>query len=278
MASRQRKGKNLVVSKDSTTKLRLYHVDAFTDRIFGGNPAAICPLPAWLDDAVLQKIAAENNLAETAFFVETKGGFHIRWFTPKIEVDLCGHATLACAYVLFDELGFKKDVLSFDSRSGILTVTKNEDWYTLNFPADKLDKIEINPALRSCFDIKPAEAYRGSTDLMLVFSDQHDIETLKPDFGKIAECGVRGIIVTAQGAATDFVSRFFAPSVGINEDPVTGSAHTTLTPYWSKRLGKLDMTAAQLSERGGFLQCSLFKERVLISGQAALFLRGEISI
>lgn len=260
------------------TKLEIFQVDAFADRVFSGNPAAICPLDTWLEDSMLQNIAAENNLAETAFFVATNDSFQIRWFTPKIEVDLCGHATLASAYVLFELLGFKKEVLSFQSRSGVLTVTKNKDWFTLNFPADRLDEIEINPALRSCFDIKPIEAYRGSTDLMLVFADQHDIEAIKPDFGKIAECRARGVIVTAKGNKTDFVSRFFAPALGINEDPVTGSAHTTLTPFWSKRLGKLDLTATQLSIRGGFLRCSLLKERVLISGQAVLFLRGEISV
>lgn len=256
--------------------LKIFQVDAFTDRAFGGNPAAICPLDMWLEDSVLQNIAAENNLAETAFFVPLNDGFRIRWFTPKVEVDLCGHATLASAYVLFELLGFKKDVLSFQSRSGALTVTRNKDWYTLNFPADRFNEIEINPALQACFDIKPIEAYRGSTDLMLVFSKHRDIESLKPNYGKIAECRARGVIVTAEGITTDFVSRFFAPAVGINEDPVTGSAHTTLTPYWSNKLKKLELTAMQLSPRGGFLKCSLLKDRVLISGQAVLFLEGEI--
>lgn len=253
-------------------------MDAFADRVFKGNPAAICPLDAWVDDGLLQNIAVENNLAETAFFVKTNDGYHIRWFTPKTEVDLCGHATLASAYVLFELLGFKKDVLSFRSRSGVLTVTRNKDWFTLDFPVDKAEKIEITPELRSCFDLKPVEAYRGSTDLMMVFESQSDIERIKPNFGRIAECRARGVIVTAKGNKSDFVSRFFAPAVGINEDPVTGSAHTTLTPFWSKRLGKLDLTAAQLSERGGFLKCSLARERVLISGQAVLFLRGEITV
>lgn len=278
MARRQYQSKDLVDSRGNVTKLEFFQVDAFADRVFKGNPAAVCPLDTWLEDSTLQNIAAENNLAETAFFVPENDGFHIRWFTPKIEVDLCGHATLASAHVLFELLGFKKDVLSFQSRSGVLSVTKNKEWYTLNFPADRVTKIEFNQVLKACFDIKPIEAYRGSTDLMLVFEDQHDIEAIKPDFGKITECRARGIIITSKGNTTDFVSRFFAPAVGINEDPVTGSAHTTLTPYWSARLGKQDLTAMQLSTRGGFLKCTLLKERVLISGQAVLFLRGEISI
>ena len=257
-------------------KVEIFQVDAFTDRVFSGNPAAVCPLDTWLDDSSLQKIAAENNLAETAFFVRSDDVYRIRWFTPKSEVDLCGHATLASACVLFEHLGFREEVLSFQSRSGVLTVTKNKEWYTLNFPADKIDEIELSATLKSCFDKKPVAAFRGSTDIMLVFSDQNEIQAIKPNLGKIAEYRARGVIVTARGIETDFVSRFFAPAVGIDEDPVTGSAHTTLTPYWAKQIGKSDLTAMQISPRGGFLKCSLVKDRVLISGQAVLFLRGEI--
>ncbi len=259
-------------------KLKLYQIDAFTDHVFSGNPAAVCPLDNWLDDAVLQNIAAENNLAETAYFVKTDQGFHIRWFTPKTEVDLCGHATLASAYVIFNFLNFHDHSISFQSRSGLLSVTKSNDWYTLNFPGDKIQKKEMTSDLIEGFNMKPMEAYQGSTDIMLVFSSQQDIENIKPDFSKIAVLPCRGVIITAPGTNNDFVSRFFAPQSGIDEDPVTGSAHTTLTPYWSKRLGKTELTAQQVSPRGGYLKCKLLDDRVEISGQGAFYLSGEISV
>ena len=258
--------------------MKIYQVDAFTDTVFSGNPAAVCPLDTWLDDKTLQNIAAENNLAETAFFVKTNEGFHIRWFTPKAEVDLCGHATLATAYVLFQEMGYSDNTLSFDSRSRILTVTKNQEWLTLNFPVDQFHPIELTSELISCFDSTPTEAYKGLTDYMLVFPHIQDIQTINPDLSKIALLDARGVIVTAKGTDTDFVSRFFAPAVGVNEDPVTGSAHTTLAPYWSAQLRKTELTARQISERGGYLRCKLINDRVEISGQAALYLTGEISI
>ena len=258
-------------------KISIYIVDAFASKRFTGNPAAVCPLDNWLNDSILQNIAAENNLAETAFFIKTDNGFHIRWFTPKAEVDLCGHATLATAYTLFELLNYKQDVISFQSRSGILTVKKQNDWLTLNFPVDKIEKTGTDP-FHLCFDKEPIEAYQGLADFMLVFSDQQSIETMKPNLEQIAKFEKRGIIITAKGNDTDFVSRYFAPAYGINEDPVTGSAHTTLTPYWSNKLGKIILTAKQLSQRGGFLKCSLLNDRVEISGQAALYLKGEIEI
>jgi PhzF family phenazine biosynthesis protein len=258
-------------------KIPIYVVDAFASKRFTGNPAAVCPLESWLSDSVLQNIAAENNLAETAFFIKAGNDFHIRWFTPKAEVDLCGHATLATAYTLFELLNYKQNVISFQSRSGILTVKKNNDWFMLNFPVDKIEKTETCQFLQ-CFDKKPIEAYQGLADYMLIFSDQQAIESMKPNLEQIASFEKRGIIITAKGNDTDFVSRYFAPAYGINEDPVTGSAHTTLTPYWSKKLGKINLTAKQLSQRGGFLKCSLLNERVEISGQAALYLTGEIEI
>ncbi len=259
-------------------KISLYQVDAFTDKVFSGNPAAVCPLEHWLDDSVLQNIAAENNLAETAFYVQTNGGFHIRWFTPRAEVDLCGHATLATAHVIFNLLEYKGSTISFQSRSGILNVSKFGEWLTLNFPVDRIEKIEITKELSAFVDRPVLEAYKGCSDFMFVFSGRHEVEALKPDLSKMMQRESRGVIVTAQGTDCDFVSRYFAPCVGINEDPVTGSAHTTLTPYWSSRLGKTEMTARQLSERGGFLKCKLLVDRVEIGGQAAFYMSGEISI
>lgn len=259
-------------------KLKIYQADAFADKLFSGNPAAVCPLDKWLEDTILQKIAMENNLSETAFFVKEGDGFQIRWFTPKAEVDLCGHATLATAFILFGLLNYKKEKVSFQSRSGLLTVTKNDNWLTLNFPADTVEQIAITDELLQCFDKKPVEGYRGRDDFMLVFSSREEIEKIKPDFKKIAQFDKRGIIITARGSDTDFVSRYFAPAFGIDEDPATGSAHTTLTPYWSKKLGKKELNARQLSERGAFLKCRLLNNRVEISGQAVLYMTGEILI
>jgi len=260
-------------------KLQLYQVDAFTSTIFGGNPAAVCPLEEWLTDAQMQNIAMENNLAETAFFIKQKNGFEIRWFTPAVEVDLCGHATLATAHVLFNHLNYpEKQIVFFSPRSGELRVTKNDDLLTLDFPADHFEKTEMPLFVAACFQIEPLEAYKGKTDLMFVFNSETDIKNIQPDFSLINTLGGRGVIVTAKGNQVDFVSRFFAPQSGINEDPVTGSAHTTLTPYWYKRLGKDLLTAIQLSPRKGHLQCRFMGERVQISGNAVTYLKGEIDI
>jgi PhzF family phenazine biosynthesis protein len=263
---------------NSKMTIPLYQVDAFTDRVFSGNPAAVCPLEHWLDDSVLQNIAAENNLAETAFFVKASEGFHIRWFTPKAEVDLCGHATVATAHVMFNLMGHVGRAISFQSRSGILTVTKDEEWFILNFPTDTIEKIEITTELSALVDRPMLEAYRGRSDFMFVFGTRRDVERLKPDLHRMGQLGARGVIVTAQGTDSDVVSRFFAPGVGIDEDPATGSAHTTLAPYWSARLGKTELIARQISERGGYFKCKLLGDRVEISGKAALYMRGQISI
>ena len=259
-------------------RLKLYKADAFADKLFSGNPAAVCPLENWLDDRLLQSIAAENNLAETAFFVPSGNNFHIRWFTPKAEVDLCGHATLATAFVLFNHLHYDKTVISFESRSGKLTVRKNGDWLTLNFPVDQISQTELTKELTSCFQIMPQEAWLGKMDYMLVFASQAEVEAAIPDLQAIARFKSRGIIITAKGNEVDFVSRYFAPAYGIDEDPVTGSAHTTLVAYWSKVSGKTNFTARQLSQRGGYLECMLTGNRVEISGQAILYLAGEIEI
>lgn len=260
-------------------KLRLYQVDAFTDRLFSGNPAAVCPLQEWLPDEILQKIAEENNLAETAFYVRKNDQYEIRWFTPAVEVDLCGHATLASAKVLYDFGNYDSDEIIFNSpRSGILKVSRNGDVYTLDFPADRYERADLSPQVIACFNSQPLEAYRGKTDLMLVFGSEDEIRKMVPDFIALMKIKVRGVIVTAPGTETDFVSRFFGPQSGINEDPVTGSAHTTLTPYWAQKLGKTRLTAAQLSARGGYLECSVEGDRVKISGRAVTYLQGEITV
>lgn len=260
-------------------KQKIYQIDAFADKVFTGNPAAVCPLNQWLSDELMLKIAAENNLAETAFYVRSDDEYQIRWFTPKVEVDLCGHATLASAFVLFNYENHQRNTIRFYSpRSGQLTVSKQDDFLTLDFPTDHFLPVELTNEILDCFDQKPKSAFKGKTDFMVVFDTEKQIQNLKPAFDKIAVLQGRGLIVTAKGDTTDFVSRFFAPQVGVPEDPVTGSAHTTLTPYWAKRLNKVDLTATQLSERRGFLKCSHAGERVHISGQAKLYMKGEINI
>jgi PhzF family phenazine biosynthesis protein len=259
-------------------KIQLFQIDAFTDRVFGGNPAGVCPLNSWLPDNLMQQIAMENNLAETAFYVRNKNGFDIRWFTPEVEVDLCGHATLAAAFVVFHLALIPGRVVEFGSRSGILRVTKDGDFLTLDFPVDEYAKVDAPEKLVAGMRLAPMETYKGKTDYMLVYSSSDEIENLKPDLAKIAQVPARGIIVTAPGKDVDFVSRFFAPQSGIPEDPVTGSAHTTLTPYWAARLGRIELSAKQLSKRRGSLRCRLAGNRVEISGQARFYMSGEINL
>ena len=258
-------------------KLKLYQVDAFTDKVFSGNPAAVCPLDSWLKDDLLQKIAMENNLAETAYYVKNGDAYEIRWFTPTLEVDLCGHATLASAYVLFNYQNYPGNTIKFQSRrSGVLSVERDADLLKLNFPTDVFNRVDLSSELNACVDKTPVEAYKGKTDFMLVFESEREIRDLKPVLDQISILPGRGLIVTAPGDNVDFVSRFFGPQSGINEDPVTGSAHTTLIPYWSKRLGKTDLTAMQLSPRVGHLKCKFLNERVEISGKGKAYLIGEI--
>lgn len=261
-------------------KLKIYQADAFTEKLFGGNPAAVCPLENdWLPEHTMQNIAMENNLAETAFLLKKGDIYHIRWFTPAVEVDLCGHATLASAHILFEQYRHPSDEIIFHSaRSGELRVKKNGDTLTLNFPADTFQKIELTEELCAGFTPKPVEAYRGKTDVMLVFKTEAEVANAAPDFEKINRIPGRGVIITARGSQCDFVSRFFAPQSGINEDPVTGSAHTTLTPYWSKVIGKTELSAIQLSPRKGYLKCRLLGGRVEISGKAVTYLTGEITV
>lgn len=258
--------------------LSIYQVDAFASSLFKGNPAAVVPLKQWLSDQQMQQIAAENNLSETAFFIPEGEGFHIRWFTPKAEVSLCGHATLGTAHVLFNELHYKGEMLSFKSKSGILNVQKDNDKLQLDFPADRVQETAMDPIFESALGCQAKAAYKGRTDYLLLFDSEEIIRAIKPDFKLLSESKARGVIVTAKGANTDFVSRFFAPNVGVNEDPVTGSAHTTLIPFWAERLQKKQMKALQLSERGGELWCTLSGDRVLIAGKAVTYLRGQIEI
>jgi PhzF family phenazine biosynthesis protein len=258
--------------------LTIYQVDAFTDHVFGGNPAAVCILNNWLPSVIMQNIASENNLSETAFLVKESNHFHIRWFTPTVEVDLCGHATLASAQVLFQyglEMG--QEITFFSERSGALRVEKNnEGLLTLDFPADHLTEVEKKEELLSCFNIEPMHIYKGKTDYMMIFNTEQDIIDIKPNYDRIKDIDCRGIMVTAKGNRVDFVSRFFAPQTGVGEDPVTGSAHTTLTPYWAKVLDKKVLSAQQLSERLGILKVEDAGDRVKISGTAVVYLKGEI--
>lgn len=258
--------------------MKIYQVDAFTDQVFSGNPAAVIPLDEWLDDEVMQNISAENNLSETAFFVKEPGGkYYIRWFTPLTEVDLCGHATLASAHVLYEHLNFEGEKVIFHSKSGELTVQKKDNVYWMNFPSNPPNPVPVSKLLPEAIGTIPI--YTGvNTDLLVLLQDEETVKSLKPDFSLLERMGVRGIIVTAPGTNCDFVSRFFAPSVGINEDPVTGSAHTVLAPFWAKRLGKETLAARQISRRGGDVACILKGDRVEIGGSAVTYMIGDIYI
>lgn len=260
-------------------KQRIYQIDAFTDILFSGNPAAVCPLDQWLSDELLQKIAMENNLAETAFYVKQDNGYQLRWFTPTVEVDLCGHATLAAAYVLFNfENHLSNEIQFYSIKSGKLSVSKQGDYLTLNFPTDVLEPVPVKDELTRGFDLQPMEAFKGKSDYMFVFESEDQIRNLRPNFEEILKLKARGVIVTSRGDNVDFVSRFFPPQSGVNEDPVTGSAHTTLIPYWADKLNKNELTAIQLSNRKGHLKCNYLNDRVEISGQAKLYLIGEIYV
>lgn len=263
--------------KIAMNKIKIYHVDAFAEQLFEGNPAAVCFLDKWLQDEIMQLIAAENNLAETAFIVQKDAGFQIRWFTPTVEVDLCGHATLASAYVLFQRLGYQQGEVNFFSpRSGDLRVFSQEDMLFLDFPADKLKPVDEMTQIRKCIGTDPLEVLRGKSDFIAVVDSEEAVRNLNLQMAEIAALPARGLIVTAKGVTVDFVSRFFAPQSGIDEDPVTGSAHTSLIPLWSARLGKRDMHALQLSKRGGKLRCMDKGERCHIGGHARLYMTGEI--
>lgn len=258
-------------------ELTIYQIDAFASKLFEGNPAAVCPLDAWLPDELMQSIAKENNLSETAFFVPTAEGFHVRWFTPSHEVDLCGHATLASAYVIFHFLECTKNEIEFDSRSGVLKVRRNNDWLEMDFPSQPPVKCDTPAQIVDAFDLEPVECLKAE-DYIVVFEDEQSVLNARPDLALLTELDLRGVAITSKSMTYDFVSRFFAPSYGINEDPVTGSAFTQLVPYWSKKLNKQSMQAKQVSSRGGVVQCLDMKERVIISGKAVKYMQGTISV
>ncbi len=259
-------------------KLPIYQVDAFAEKLFTGNPAAVCPLKEWLPDETLQAIAEENNLSETAFFVENNDHYHLRWFTPNKEVDLCGHATLAASHVIFNHLGYQGELINFYCKSGNLSVVKSGELLSMNFPADKIERVKPHQSLAEALGIDVKEVYQGTSDIMVILDNEDTLINLNPDFRALKSLSDRGVIVTAPGSNVDFVSRCFYPAVGIDEDPVTGSAHTTMAPYWAGKLSKHSLRATQLSNRSGFVECKLEGERVLLKGKAVTYLIGEISI
>jgi predicted PhzF superfamily epimerase YddE/YHI9 len=256
-------------------RIPYFQINAFTSNTFGGNPAGVCLLPAWLPDEGLKNIAAENDLSETAFLVRRDGFFELRWFTPAVEVDLCGHATLASAFALFFELGHQEQSIRFQTKSGWLTAVRRGDIIQLDFPSRPPTPCPTPAELLQGLGSKPAHVLR-SRDYLAVFNSPAEVASLKPNFGLLRQLDSLGVIVTAQGSQVDFVSRFFAPAAGVDEDPVTGSAHCTLIPFWAERLGKQKMLARQISKRGGELFCRLSDDRVGIGGHAMVYLRGEI--
>lgn len=258
-------------------ELHLYQVDAFASRQFEGNPAAVCPLDKWLPDNIMQAIANENNLAETAFFVPDGEGYHIRWFTPLKEVDLCGHATLASAWVLFNILGYKGNLVAFRSKSGSLSVGREGKNLVLDFPSQPPVPCETPEEITGAFNNTIAECLK-SEDYIVVFNNEQDVKAAKPDLSLLEKLDLRGVIITAPSNQYDFVARFFAPRYGIPEDPVTGSAYTQLAPYWETRLGSEKFRVKQLSQRGGELSCQVVKDRVHIWGRAVLYMEGKIRI
>ena len=272
-------------------KFPFYWIDAFADRVFAGNPAGVVPLAAWPDDALMQRMAFEHGLSETAFFVPAKppseasakaGRFHLRWFTPTVEVALCGHATLAAAHVLFHELGERGDVVTFDTRSGPLTVARQTDGkLQLDFPATPPQVVDdasrVPDVARALGGAEVVWLGRSKFDWFAQLRDAAVVRALRPAFTRVAALGARGLIVTAAGDDCDFVSRFFAPQSGVAEDPVTGSAHSALAPFWAEQLGRAELHARQVSARGGELWCAVTGDRVLIAGHSRLYLRGEVS-
>ncbi len=258
-------------------RLRIFQIDAFTDAVFGGNPAAVCPLESWIDDATLQAIALENNLSETAFLVPANGAYGLRWFTPLAEVDLCGHATLASAQVVFQHLQPGADSVAFDTRSGRLAVSRGADGLTMDFPALAAHPVEPPADLVAGLGAEPTAAY-ADMDYLALFETEAEVRALAPDQLALGRLDRRGVIVSAPGESVDFVSRFFSPNMGVPEDPVTGSAHCMLAPFWGERLGKTTLVARQVSRRGGIVRCELAGERVRLTGRAVQYLEGTITV
>ncbi len=264
--------------KDMYMELDIYQVDAFAEDIFSGNPAAVIPLYEWLSDGLMQHIAAENNLAETAFFVRKGEYFELRWFTPEEEVDLCGHATLASAYVLYEFLGYEDPAVVFETRSGRLFVDREGDFYSMGFPAWDVREIQVTERVSTALGARPIELFMGERDMMAVFASEEDIRGLKPDYRLVSQLDGMCMICTAPGLDYDFVSRTFAPGHGIPEDPVTGSAHCSLVPFWADRLGKSELRAYQASQRGGVLECHHLGDQVKIAGKAVSYMKGVITL
>jgi PhzF family phenazine biosynthesis protein len=256
----------------------IYQVDAFNNTVFKGNPAAVCPLEKWISDDLMQAIAEENNLSETVFFVKNGNLFDIKWFTPTCEIDLCGHATLAAAHIIFSDLNFKEKQLEFNSKSGKLTVTKVGDWYTLNFPSEEIVAIETPDLLKKALNVPILKTFKGKWKLLVELESEAIVKNLNPNFHLLTQLEYSGIGVTAKGDSADFVSRFFAPKIGINEGPVTGSAHSMLIPYWAKKLHKTKLDAVQISKRTGILKCEYLSDRVEMSGQAVTYLKGKLTL
>ncbi|MBC06919.1 PhzF family phenazine biosynthesis protein [Thalassospira sp.] len=269
----------------TTQTLPIYQIDAFTDVPFAGNPAAVVPLSGWLSDDVMQKIAMENNLSETAFFVPCDGGeadFHIRWFTPTVEVPLCGHATLASAFVIFNQLGFEGDLIKLQSQSGVLTARRDGEAIVLNFPKQPIKaetvSSDVIDALGGVMPVETFGVVSRDTDIVAVFDDASIVRNMRPDMSTLAKLADRGVIVTAPGDKTglDMVSRYFLPALGIDEDPVTGYMHCVVAPYWAEKLGQVDVVGYQASARGGVVACKIDGDRVHLKGEAVLFVKGEI--
>jgi len=262
--------------------MKIFQIDAFTSRPFHGNPAAVVPLESWLPDDTMQAIGAEMNLSETAFFVPTPHGtadFHLRWFTPRREVELCGHATLASAHALFHHLGFAADRVTFTTgQAGPLAAVRDGDAITLDFPARGREEIDVGAEFVRALGQHPARAFRTGTDVMCVFDLKREVHAIEPDFRALAALDARGVIITAPGAGHDFVCRFFAPRYGIDEDPVTGSAHCSLAPYWGDCLGKTELTSHQVSARGGEIACRLVGDRVHLTGRCVTVFEGAFAL
>jgi PhzF family phenazine biosynthesis protein len=260
--------------------LPLYQVDAFSDELFGGNPAALVPLEQWLPDQLMQKIAAENNLAETAFFVPTKKGYHLRWFTPTVEIPLCGHATLACAFLLYEKLGYRDDCVTFETLSGDLIVRRKDDGFIMDFPTRSAHPVPTPTGLDQIIDarVKAVLTCEKSIFSLVLTDSEKDVRKAQPDFNTLMTIAPGNFILTAPSEKYDFVSRVFVPEHGIPEDPVTGSAHCVSAPYWAEKLGKTDLTARQISARGGDIRCHLRGDRVDLFGKAVLYLEGRINV
>lgn len=259
-------------------EIDLYQIDAFADRVFAGNPAAVCPLAGWLDDDLMQAVAAENNLSETAFFVPRGADFELRWFTPACEVDLCGHATLASAYLILTRLDPKRTSVTFHTRSGALTVSRDGDRLAMDLPAWAPVAVPLPDGIDEVLGCRPEAVFFGRDRHMAVLPTAAGVKALRPDMAALARLPPGRLIVTAPGDDCDFVSRFFAPGVGVDEDPVTGSAHCVLVPYWAARLGKTDLHARQVSARGGELFCRHRGDRIVVAGRAVLYMAGSIRL